>query len=79
MTEITGLKPINPSGGLIGCSHPVGATGVRMMLDLYKQVTNKEGNYQVKNARNGMMLNIGGSATINFVFILGDETAVLKN
>jgi len=36
-----GDKPINPSGGLIGCGHPVGATGVRMMLDLYKQLMRK--------------------------------------
>lgn len=68
-----GGKPINPSGGLIGCGHPVGATGVRMFLDLYKQVTNKAENYQVKNARNAMMLNIGGSATTNFVYIVGRE------
>lgn len=33
-----GDKPINPSGGLIGCGHPVGATGVRMILDSYKQI-----------------------------------------
>lgn len=36
-----GSKPINPSGGLIGCGHPVGASGVRMLLDLYKQIANK--------------------------------------
>lgn len=68
-----GKKPINPSGGLIGCGHPVGATGVRMLLDLYKQVTNQAGAYQIKNAKNGMMLNIGGSATTNFVYIIGEE------
>ena len=66
-----GKKPINPSGGLIGCGHPVGASGVRMFVDLYKQVTGQAGNYQVKDARNGMMLNIGGSATTNYVFIVG--------
>lgn len=66
-----GDKPINPSGGLIGCGHPVGASGVRMFLDLYKQVSGKAGAYQVKDAKNAMMLNIGGSATTNYVFILG--------
>ncbi|MBM9590367.1 acetyl-CoA acetyltransferase [Leptospira sp. 201903075] len=69
--DFGGKKPINPSGGLIGVGHPVGASGVRMMLDLYKQVTNTAGDYQVKGAKNGLMLNIGGSATTNFVFILG--------
>ena len=63
-----GNKPINPSGGLIGCGHPVGASGVRMLLDLYKQVTGTAGDYQVIGAKNGMMLNIGGSATTNFTF-----------
>ncbi len=71
LISFDGRKPINPSGGLIGCGHPVGATGVRMLLDLFKQVTNKAGNYQVSNVRNALMLNIGGSATTNYVFIVG--------
>ena len=66
-------KPVNPSGGLIGCGHPVGASGARMLLDLYKQVTGSAGDYQVSGAENGMMLNIGGSATTNYVFIVGKE------
>lgn len=69
--EMGGANPINPSGGLIGCGHPVGASGVRMLLDLYKQVTGTAGGYQVLNARNGMMLNFGGTATTNYVFIVG--------
>lgn len=68
-----GGKPINPSGGLIGCGHPVGGSGARMLLDLYKQVTGTAGEYQVAGAKNGMMLNIGGSATTNYVYIIGAE------
>lgn len=68
-----GRKPINPSGGLIGCGHPVGASGARMFVDLYKQVSGKAGTYQVKGAKNAMMLNIGGSATTNYVYIVGVE------
>jgi len=68
-----GDKPINPSGGLIGCGHPVGASGARMFLDLYKQVTGTAGGYQVNGVKNGLMLNIGGSATTNYVFIVGAE------
>ncbi len=68
-----GKKPINPSGGLIGCGHPVGASGARMFLDLYKQVTGTAEEYQVIGAKNGMMLNIGGSATTNYVFVIGAE------
>ncbi len=69
--DFGGKKPINPSGGLIGVGHPVGASGVRMLLDLHKQVTGTAGDYQVKGAKNGLMLNIGGSATTNMVFIVG--------
>ena len=68
-----GKKPINPSGGLIGCGHPVGASGARMFLDLYKQVTGQAGKYQVEGVKNAMMLNIGGSATTNYVYIVGKE------
>ena len=69
----TVAKKINPSGGLIGCGHPVGASGARMLLDLYKQVTGMAGEYQVNGAKNAMMLNIGGSATTNYVFVVGKE------
>ena len=71
--EFNGEKPINPSGGLIGCGHPVGASGARMMLDLYKQVSNKATGYQLNRCNTGMMLNIGGSATTNYAFIVGRE------
>ena len=73
ITSFDGKKPINPSGGLIGCGHPVGASGARMFLDLYKQVTGQAGKYQVSGANNAMMLNIGGSATTNYVFVVGVE------
>ena len=49
--EFGGKLPINPSGGLIGNGHPVGATGVRMLLDAFKQVTGKAENYQVEGAK----------------------------
>ena len=73
MIAFDGSKPVNPSGGLIGCGHPVGGSGARMLLDLYKQVTGTAGGYQVEGAKNGMMLNIGGTATTNYVFIVGAE------
>ncbi|MBR2674852.1 MAG: acetyl-CoA acetyltransferase [Mogibacterium sp.] len=73
LIDFDGGKPINPSGGLIGCGHPVGASGVRMILDLYKQVSGEAGRYQVEGAKNAMLLNIGGSATTNYVFIVGRE------
>ena len=68
--EMDGKLPINPSGGLIGAGHPVGATGARQLLDAYKQVTGTAGDYQVENAKRVATLNIGGSATTNVCFIV---------
>ena len=71
--EITfkGGTPFNPSGGLIGAGHPVGATGVRMLLDSYKQIAEKAGDYQVEGAKNVATLNIGGSFTTVASFVIG--------
>jgi acetyl-CoA C-acetyltransferase len=69
--EMGGKLPINPSGGLIGCGHPVGATGARQLLDAYKQVTGKAGDYQVEGAKKVGTLNIGGTATTNVTFVVG--------
>lgn len=66
-----GKLPVNPSGGLIGLGHPVGATGVRMMLDAWRQVTGQAGDYQVEGARNFATFNVGGSATTSVSFVVG--------
>lgn len=67
--EMGGLLPINPSGGLIGGGHPVGASGVRMLLDAAKQVSGGAGDYQVEGAKTFGTLNFGGSTatTVSFV------------
>jgi acetyl-CoA C-acetyltransferase len=69
--EKTGRIPVNPSGGLIGAGHPVGATGARMLLDAHKQVTGTAGDYQVDGAKTFATLNIGGAATTTVSFIVG--------
>ena len=69
--DFGGKLPINPSGGLIGAGHPVGATGVRQILDASLQVTGNAGNYQVANAKRFATLNIGGSGTTSVSFIVG--------
>ncbi len=67
--ERDGATPVNPSGGLIGGGHPVGATGVRMVLDAARQVSGTAGDTQVDGARTFATLNIGGSTatTVSFV------------
>jgi acetyl-CoA C-acetyltransferase len=54
---------INPSGGLIGLGHPVGATGVRMLRDAARQVSGTASETQVGGARTALTLNVGGSFT----------------
>ncbi len=70
--ELGGRMPINPSGGLIGAGHPVGATGVRQALDAFRQVTESAGDYQIEGARKIAMLNIGGSGTTSCAFVIGN-------
>jgi acetyl-CoA C-acetyltransferase len=69
-----GRIPINPSGGLIGGGHPVGATGIRMLVDVTAQVAGDAGAMQVEGARRAATLNIGGSTatTVSFVVERGD-------
>ena len=69
--EFGGKLPINASGGLIGAGHPVGATGVRQVLDATKQVTGEAGDYQIEGARRVATLNIGGSATTSVATVIG--------
>jgi acetyl-CoA C-acetyltransferase len=66
-----GRIPINPSGGLIGGGHPVGATGARMLLDAARQVTGAAGDYQVEGAKTFATLNIGGSCATVVSFVVG--------
>ena len=72
--EIGGRLPVNPSGGLIGGGHPVGATGVRMLVDATRQVTGTAGEYQVEGAGTFATLNIGGSTTTTVSFVVGAAT-----
>ncbi|MCH8501192.1 MAG: thiolase domain-containing protein [Aliidiomarina sp.] len=61
---------VNPSGGLIGLGHPVGATGVRMLLDAALQVSNQAGSTQVHGAKHFATLNVGGSTTTVVSFMV---------
>jgi acetyl-CoA C-acetyltransferase len=68
--ELGGRLPINPSGGLIGGGHPVGASGVRMLVDAAKQVSGAAGDYQVEGAKTFGTLNFGGSTATTLSFIV---------
>ncbi|UXA12663.1 acetyl-CoA acetyltransferase [Mycobacterium sp. SMC-8] len=66
-----GRLPINPGGGLIGGGHPVGASGVRMLLDAARQVSGTAGAYQIDDAKTFATLNFGGSTATTVSFVVG--------
>ena len=66
-------KPINTTGGLKSVGHPVGATGIRQIVDLTRQLKGQCGPMQVKEVKTGLALNIGGSGATVIVNILGKE------
>jgi acetyl-CoA C-acetyltransferase len=72
---LQGALPVNTDGGLKCFGHPIGATGLRMMYEVYKQLQGKAGPRQVKNPRIGLTHNQGGepgAATVS-VLIAGNE------
>jgi acetyl-CoA C-acetyltransferase len=62
--------PINTSGGLKACGHPVGATGVKQIIEIAHQLTGIAKKRQVKNARVGLAQNVGGTGATVTVHIL---------
>ena len=60
-TAINGEIPITPSGGLKSKGHPVGATGVGQIVEVYEQLTESSTQRQVKNANIGLTHNVGAT------------------
>jgi acetyl-CoA C-acetyltransferase len=58
---LKGDLPVNTDGGLKCFGHPLGASGLRMMYEVYKQLQGKAGPRQVKNPRLGLTHNLGGN------------------
>ncbi len=58
--ELTGKIPCQSDGGLKCFGHPIGASGLRMIYEVYKQLQHKAGERQVKNPRLGLTHNLGG-------------------
>ncbi|MCI4349414.1 MAG: thiolase family protein, partial [Thermoplasmata archaeon] len=71
-TARDGELPINPSGGLLGRGHPVGASGIVQIAELARQLANEAGAMQLpKPPKVGLAQSIGGLGSHNFVTILG--------
>ena len=61
VTAIDGAHPVNTGGGLIGFGHPVGATGVKQILEIYRQMKGQCGDYQIPTPpKVGVTANMGG-------------------
>lgn len=70
-TDIGGRLPVNTGGGLIGFGHPVGATGVKQVIELFRQLKGQAGAYQVSNApRHAVAANMGGDDRTSVVTVL---------
>jgi acetyl-CoA C-acetyltransferase len=68
-TEIGAKIPINTSGGLKSCGHPVGATGIKQAIEIVQQLRGEAGKRQVDGAEVGMTHNVGGSGATAVVHI----------
>jgi acetyl-CoA C-acetyltransferase len=57
---LEGKIPVNTDGGLKCFGHPISASGLRMIYEVYKQLQGKAGKRQVRNAKTGLTHNVGG-------------------
>jgi len=59
--DLDGKLPVQPDGGLKCFGHPIGASGLRMIYEMYKQLQGKAGPRQIKNPKLGLTHNLGGA------------------
>jgi acetyl-CoA C-acetyltransferase len=57
--ELTGALPVQPDGGLKCFGHPVGATGIRMLYEMYLQLQGRADKRQIKDPKLGLAHNMG--------------------
>jgi acetyl-CoA acyltransferase len=69
-TKLDGSIPVNTGGGLVGFGHPVGATGVKQALEIFRQMMGECGDYQMATAPTvGISANMGGDDRTSAVHI----------
>jgi acetyl-CoA C-acetyltransferase len=68
-TRRNGEIPINPSGGLKSKGHPIGATGVGQVVEVFEQFTGKADERTVKNAEIALTHNFGATGASSAVHI----------
>ena len=64
---------MNPDGGLKSFGHPIGASGLRMMYEMWLQLRGEAGPRQISNPKLGLTHNLGGmpGRCVSFVSVVG--------
>jgi len=73
--DLDGPLPVNPDGGLKSFGHPIGASGLRMMFEMWLQFRNEAGERQQSELNFGLTQNLGGQPgeVVSFIAIVGRE------
>jgi acetyl-CoA C-acetyltransferase len=71
--ELEGRQPVNPDGGLKSFGHPIGASGLRMMYEMWLQLRGEAGPRQIESPKLGLTHNLGGAPgrCVSFVSVVG--------
>lgn len=71
--DLDGRLPVNPDGGLKSFGHPIGASGLRMMYEMWLQLRGEAGERQIKAPKLGLTHNLGGAPgrCVSFVSVVG--------
>ncbi len=73
VSSLDGELPVNTSGGLKSCGHPIGASGLRMIGEITDQLRGRAGRRQVKGAKRGLIHNLGGLGAVTSVIVLASS------
>ncbi len=71
--DLEGKLPVNPDGGLKSFGHPIGASGLRMMYEMWLQLRGEAGPRQINDPKLGLTHNLGGfpGKCVSFVSVVG--------
>ncbi|MDJ0867242.1 MAG: acetyl-CoA acetyltransferase [Myxococcota bacterium] len=71
--DLEGPQPVNPDGGLKSFGHPIGASGLRMMYEMWLQLRGEAGERQIADPKLGLTHNLGGAPgrCVSFVSVVG--------
>ena len=71
--DLDGPQPVNPDGGLKSFGHPIGASGLRMMYEMWLQLRGEAGERQIEDPKLGLTHNLGGQPgrCVSFISVVG--------